>query len=255
VNRSRIFALNLLLFGAVFFFHRPLRDTALTVFRLPLSAVRLGVDILLRLPSMPLLARENKALRAELMARQLEVSRLREFARQSTQDAMLRAATPGSSTGIVARVIGRSTLPSQQTILLDRGQRDGLALDTIVLGARGLVGRILELHHRTALVVLLTDTESRIAAMVERSRENGMLFGAGTPLGCQLRYLDDQADVQVGDRIITAGLGEPFPKGLVLGEVTAVARDAVAGTAQVRVKPAAQLGRLEEVLCLLPETQ
>jgi len=67
----------------------------------------------------------------------------------------------------------------------------------------------------------------------------------------RLRYLDLDADVEEGDRVVTAGLGDAVPKGLPVAVVTRVERDALRGTAQAAAKPTADLGRLEEVLCLL----
>ena len=88
-----------------------------------------------------------------------------------------------------------------------------------------------------------------MAALVERSRETGLVVGRGSGV-CELIYLDQDADVQEGDRILTAGLGGTFPKGLVLGTVTRVVRDETSGSARAIVAPAAHLSRLEEVLCI-----
>jgi rod shape-determining protein MreC len=67
---------------------------------------------------------------------------------------------------------------------------------------------------------------------------------------CEFTYLDVDSDIQEGDRIVTAGLGGSFPKGLLLGAVVKIVRDEQSGSAHALVKPAASLGRLEEVLCL-----
>jgi rod shape-determining protein MreC len=110
---------------------------------------------------------------------------------------------------------------------------------------------VIELHPATSLVLLLTDPESRVGGIVERSRETGLLVGKSRSQ-CEFIYLDVQADIQAGDRILTAGLGGPFPKGLLLGVVAEVIRDEVTGSARAIVNPSARLGKLEEVLCLSP---
>jgi rod shape-determining protein MreC len=99
--------------------------------------------------------------------------------------------------------------------------------------------------------MLLTDPDSRVAGLVDRSRETGLLVGRAGGR-CEFMYLDVDADIQDGDRIVTAGLGGPFPKGLFLGRVARVVRDELTGSARASVVPAARLGRLEEVLCLPP---
>jgi len=254
VSRSRVVAINLILWVAVLIYHMPSRELAFTILRFPFRVVRTGIDVALRLPVLPALSQENAALRAQLLQRQMEVSQLREQVRYREQERILQKANPRQEGGIVGRIIGRSPVPTQQTILINRGQRDGLSLDTVILDADGVVGWVLELHFSTALVLLITDTESRIAAMLERTRQTGLLVGRQMG-ACELVYLDDEADVKLGDRVITAGLSGPFPKGMVLGEVVDITRDPKSGTAKARVRPKAQLGRLEEVLCLLPIEQ
>jgi len=176
-------------------------------------------------------------------------ARLREELRHVKQSqGLLETASRGE---IVATVLSRSTIPTQQTVLLNKGSRQGLTLETAVIDANGVVGRVTELHTVTSLVTLLTDPDSRIAGLVERSRESGLLVGRGHGQ-CEFIYLDAQADIEAGDRILTAGFGGPLPKGLLLGTVTHVVRDEASGAARALVRPAAHLGRLEEVLCLLP---
>jgi len=222
----------------------------LTILRFPFTATRHGVRILATLPRLPALTQDNAALRAQLLQRQLEVAQLREALRQAQQAQALAGQAPGP--GLVASVIGRSTLPTQQTVLLDRGRAHHVAPDSVVVDASGVIGRVVDVQPTTALAVLLTDPDSRVAAVVERSREMGLLVGQGRGQ-CRLVYLDVAADLQPGDAVVTAGLGGPFPKGLLLGTITQVMRDAQAGFAWAMVTPSAKLSRAEEVLCLRPQ--
>ena len=244
---SRTVLISTLLIAASLAFHDPLRRGAFIIFRLPFTATRTLLAVLVTLPRLPSLTQENASLRSEVIARQLENAQLREALRQAQQANAL--AHLSSGWGIVARVIGRSTIPMQHTVLLDQGAQQGLTLDTVVVDASGLIGRVMEVHPATALVMLLTDPDSRVAGLVERSRETGLVVGRGGGQ-CELIYLDVQADLQEGDRVVTAGLGGPFPKGLLLGTVVQVFRDEASGTAQASVQPAASLSRLEDVLCL-----
>ena len=183
----------------------------------------------------------------------MELAQAREALRYLRAVQALRASA-GSGEGFVASVIGRSPLPSQQTILINRGREHGLQDDVIVVDASGVVGRIIEAHRATSLAMLLTDPNSRVAGVVERSGESGLLVGQGTGL-CQFIYLDADADIVEGDRVVTAGLGRVFPKrGLWLGTVINVSRDRQAGSATAVVRPDAKLGRVQEVLCLVPSS-
>lgn len=246
---SRLLVLSALSIGAVLVLHEPVRRSTLAVLRFPLTVLTTGVEILANLPRLPSLARDNASLRSELMQRQLEATRLREVVRHAEQAKALAAAMP--SGGVLANVIGRSMIPTQQTLLLDRGERQGLVLGTVAVHVSGVVGRVTELHPTMALVTLLTDPESRVAGLIERSRETGLLVGQGHG-SCEFIYLDANADLKEGDRIVTAGLGGPFPKGLLLGTVVRVVKDEGAGTVQASVRPAVRLGQVEEVLCLSP---
>lgn len=228
--------------------HEPMRRGTFAILRWPFTMTKGAVSALLLLPRLPSLAQENSQVRATLMQREVEVAQLREQVRQMQQAHALASAV-ATEPGMVASVIGRSMVPTQQTALLDKGQRDGLTLESIAVDTDGVIGRIVELQPTTSLMILLTDAESRVAGMVERSREIGLLVGR-PPGSCKLIYLDVHADVQAGDRVVTAGLGGPFPKGLVLGTVREVVRDEVSGSAWARVDPAARLSRLENVLCV-----
>ena len=141
-----------MLLAASLAFQSPLRRTILTVFRLPFAATRTLLAILMTLPRLPSLAQENASLRSEMISRQLDNAQLREQLRQAAQATALRSVSAGR--GVVARVIGRSTIPTQHTVLLDQGARQGLTLDTVIVDASGLIGRVMEVHPATALVML-----------------------------------------------------------------------------------------------------
>ena len=252
MQRFRQLLISIACVVAVLLFRDSAKDALLLVLRAPFSLTKSFVNIVVTLPRLPGLAGELAQVRSQLIRSQIEISQLREQLRQASRAATL-IDTAGSASGMVARVIGRSILPMQHTILLDKGSGDGIVLDTVVADANGIVGRIVELHATTSLAILLTDPDSRIAAMVERSRESGLLVGNARGQ-CELIYLGAQADISADDRIVTAGLGGIFPKGLTLGTVTQVTRNEVSGYAVATVQPSVQMGRLEEVLCLPPET-
>ncbi|MBI2174326.1 MAG: hypothetical protein HYU33_03940, partial [Candidatus Omnitrophica bacterium] len=96
------------------------------------------------------------------------------------------------------------------------------------------------------------DSESRIGGLIERSREMGLLVGRTRGV-CELIYLDADADVQEQDRVVSAGLNPQTPKGLLLGTVHRVIRDPLRGMTKAEVIPAVRFGRIEDVLCLLPQ--
>ena len=256
--------------GAGVWLHQPLRRAFLAVFRLPLTAVERALSILLDLPQVPHLGIELARLRTELTQRQLDVARLQEALRHQTRAMQLQQAAQGASGSVgrapggarhslgseegaasVARVIGRTIIPTEHVILLDRGLREGVVREGVLVDVAGVIGRIVEVHPTTSLVSLLTDPDSRIACLVERSREGALLVGTGGLQG-RLEYLDLDTDVEVGDRVVTAGLGGSFPPGLLLGVVTKVQRDERNARVIAWVRPSVRPNQLEEVLCLPP---
>lgn len=238
----------LLLVGLTAFFP-PFRRFGLAVFRAPLVVLHGGVQALAWLPSLPALSGQQMALRRELASHQLELIRLRETMRHLTRAQQLQEAA--AQPGVVASILGRTVLPTEHVVLVDRGRRDGLVPETVLIDEQGLVGRILQVHHTTSTAVLLTDPSSRVAGLVERSRESGLLVGTGGGV-MEFVYLDLEADIQIGDRVVTAGLGGPFPKGLAVGTVVRLARDARSASTTAWVSPAVKARRLEEVLCIPP---
>ncbi|MBI3324741.1 MAG: rod shape-determining protein MreC [Candidatus Omnitrophica bacterium] len=239
------------LFSAAVIAHQPLRRVALRLFRFPLVVVQGGVAILVQSPRLPAMLHENQQLHRELTAQQLEVTMLREALRHERRTQELLAGWPGSRL-VIASLVGLPVIPTQHVVLLDKGSADGVAADSILLAAGGLVGRIIESHASTSVALLLTDPDSRVACLIERSRESGLLVGTGESL-CRLLYLDVDADVQLNDRVVTAGLGRPFPKGLMVGTVVRVERDEPNARSLVWVKPSVRLSQIEEVACLPPQ--
>lgn len=253
VERSSLRSLllgSLLLIGLMVFRH-PLRDGALTVLRFPFTVLRAGALSLVLLPRLPNLAREHEAMRAELLEARLELSELRDALRQSGRLQALQQ-HPLAARGRAVSVIGRSTVPTQHTLLINAGVGQGVAPGGTVVDLDGVLGRVIEVQPRSALVELLTDPESRVAAVIERTREAGLLVGRGDGQ-CDLIYLDADVDVQPGDQVLTAGFGGTFPRGLLLGAVTRVIRDASAGSSRAIVKPSVRLNRADEALYLPPE--
>ena len=150
---------------------------------------------------------------------------------------------------IVANVIGRDPSNWNATLIIDRGQKDGLKVGMPVVSALGVVGRIFEIGNNTAKVVLLSDPSFSVAAIVQRTRESGLLTGSLQGL-CRLEYLTDKADVKVGDRVITSKLSSVFPEGILIGQVQDVQASENSHTVECLVDPAVDLSQIEEVIVI-----
>ena len=193
--------------------------------------------------------KENEQIRRENDVLKLQVAQLQGKAAGADRLAILlnfrksHAEVPM----IAARVIGTGAGTASLMIQLDRGERDGIRKNMGVITPDGVVGKVVEAYPNASQVLLLTDKESGVGAMLADSRIQSPVGGQGEPL-LFMKYVPNDDEVNVGERVITSGMDRIFPRDLPVGTVA----DIKAGNPfkQIRVKPSANLERLEEVLVL-----
>ena len=148
-----------------------------------------------------------------------------------------------------ARIIGTTGDAWSQTVTIDKGSANGFEIGMPVCNSGGVIGQIIEVSAATSTVRLLNDENSGVSAMVQSTRAQGIL--QGQPDGTlMLSYVPADADVKVGDVIITSGLGGRFPKGLPLGTVSSVSRAANATYYTIVVRAISTAESNEEVLVI-----
>jgi len=150
---------------------------------------------------------------------------------------------------VVARVIGVDRKSVVKAMIINRGTIDGVRKNDPVITDRGLVGRVTETSWRVSRVLLLIDETSNVDAIVQNSRVQGIVQGTGH--GCAVKYVGKVDEVKVGDAVITAGISQIFPKGLLIGHVSRVDWREGGMFKKVEVDPAVDFSRLEEVMVLL----
>lgn len=193
--------------------------------------------------------RENRALRAELERARLRLHALEARATEAEQLAALldlKQAHPQAPL-IAAEIIGASAAGTSRALFVNRGRQDGLRVNMVVLTADGIVGKIIQVFPTSAQVLLLTDRDSGLGAMLANSRVQGVVKGTGGSL-CQLAYVSNEEPVTVGDRVLASGQDQLFPKGFPIGTVASVQPGEY--FQEVLVLPTAQLNRLEYVFVL-----
>lgn len=149
--------------------------------------------------------------------------------------------------GVGARVIGRSSTAWDQTVAIDKGSADGIDSGLTVMGASGVVGQVVETTEHTSTVRLLTDPQSGAAALLQSTRAEGVVRGSLEGL-LYLENLDADSEVQVGDIVVTSGLGGSYTRGLAIGTVVKVDSRQGDATRRVVVSPTGAAEALEEVL-------
>lgn len=154
---------------------------------------------------------------------------------------------------LAAQVIGASADPSSHTLFINRGERDHVRRNMAVITPDGIVGKVVEvLANNTSQVLLLNDKDSGVGALFAETRTHGVVKGTGDPQP-RMEYIVNDENVHAGEVIVTSGDDRIFPKGLVIGTVA----DAAPGNPfqVIRVRPAARLDRLEDVLILLSQQE
>ncbi len=150
---------------------------------------------------------------------------------------------------VAAQVIMHDMTGWFQTLMIDKGFRDGILRDMPVVNDEGLIGRVLDVSDRNCRVLLITDPGSSVDAIIQRNRVRGILSGRDAN-NCLLKYVRGNLDVQAGDLVISSGKDGVYPKGLRLGVVQAAFRDPVDLFQKIEVKPLVRLSALEEVLVI-----
>ena len=194
--------------------------------------------------------RENEELRVELERLRLRASQLESRAAEADRLAALLGFREAYAEVpmLAARVVGSGADPASKTVYINRGEKDGVRKNMGVITPEGVVGKVLEVYGGTAQVLLLTDKDGGAGALLAGSRVQSPVGGAGEPL-LVMKYVSSEEQVAVGALVLTSGQDRIFPKDLPLGTVA----DVKPGYPfkLIRVKPAANLDRLEEVLVLL----
>lgn len=151
---------------------------------------------------------------------------------------------------VMARVIGLNASPQFQSFRINRGEDDGVRVNMPVVTAKGVVGHVVRAVGGSADVLVMTDPQSKVAALVQRTRVRGSAVGAGDGSKMLLDFVRREEDIADGDVVVTAGTDDIFPHGLVLGTIRSVSRPTVGLYLVGQLEPAVDLARVEEVMVL-----
>jgi rod shape-determining protein MreC len=197
---------------------------------------------------------ENRDLKQQIQQMEIDRVRLSEDANQARRlQALLGFKEQFIAKTVAAQVIGSSGSEQSRSVYIDKGTNSGLKSDMAVITGDGVVGKTLRVFQSTAQVLLVNDQTSGVGAILEKSRLQGVLRGtAGGEIVLE-KVMSDEP-VQPGDRVLTSGGDQIFPKGLPVGTVTKISPGSELFL-NIRVKPAADLSRLEEVLVITQQEE
>lgn len=188
------------------------------------------------------LHRENLVLRARLQrfeALEAENMRLRD---------LLGSSFKIGDRVLVAELISMDLDPLRQQVVINKGSSSGVFAGQPVLDANSVVGQVVRVTRSTATVLLITDAGHALPVQVNRNGLRTVAEGTGLINELQLPYLPNNADIRVGDHLVTSGLGDHFPPGYPVAEVTKVQREPGKRFATIHATPSAHPERTREVL-------
>lgn len=195
---------------------------------------------------------ENRELRQSLLLAQVQLNRLNALSAQNQRlQGLLEAQKRLGMSVQLARLVDVDLDPSRRRIVIDAGTNQGASIGQPVIDAFGLMGQIVEVLPNTSVAMLITDPSHATPVTIERTGLRTIAFGnkqSGDML--ELSNIPTSADVQVGDKLITSGLGGRFPGGFPVGEIREVSNDRTGMFASALAQPAAHIHRSSEVLLL-----
>ncbi|MBR3158242.1 MAG: rod shape-determining protein MreC [Atopobiaceae bacterium] len=195
---------------------------------------------------------ELKQENAQLTARNIELEEAQQTARRLEE--LLDLRNTYNLQSIVARIISGPSDSWAVSVVIDKGSAAGVRVGMPVSNSMGAVGQVIECSASTSVVRLLTDEGSSVSAMVQSSRAQGMLEGSADS-SLRLSLIRTDQSVDVGDVVVTSGLGGVFPKGLPVGKVATIEKNPGSTYYAITVDPYYRPETLEEVLVITSLTE
>lgn len=228
-------------------------EAAAPVQQVAVVSIRSVKDAWLRYMMLVGLEEENRKLKKQINELNAVIISSREGFHEAERLKKLLSITASSKDSfIAARIIGREQAAISRTVLIDKGLSDGLKKGMPVIAPPGLIGRLVDVSWTVSRVLLFHDENSHVDAIVQRSRTQGVIGGAGSS-GMILKYISKTQDVQEGDIVVSSGMSGVFPKGWLVGKVIHVDRQEAGLFLKIKVAPFVDFSKLEEVLILSSE--
>ncbi len=193
------------------------------------------------------LRKDNERLREEKLKLEAELSRLKAAIADKTMAELLAHREGSPFDELIAEVVGMDPTNWYETVLIDKGSRDGIEPGMAVCTHLGLVGRVVRTNPTTSQVMLISDRGSSVSALIEETRDRGIVEGLmGSRL--RMRYLPISSKIEPGFTVRSSGLGSTYPKDLLIGKVEKVWKGAQGLFQEAEVEPSVDLSKLERVL-------
>ena len=209
-----------------------------------------------RVTSQQQLIAENEYLNNQLLLANEQLQRFQLLKNENDQlRALLAAPLRQEMRKTVAELMAVDNNPFSHQIVINKGNTDDVYVSQSVLDDKGVVGQVIEVGSTTSRVLLITDVTHAIPVRSQRNSIRFIVTGSGTLDELYLEHVAHSVDIEVGDILVTSGLGNVFPEGYPVAQVTNVIRDESRPFASISAQPLAKLDRLKHLMLLWPEAE
>ncbi len=194
---------------------------------------------------------KNAQLQSQVLEMENKIFQLQEIEKENSRlKQLLQFGEEIQREKVLAQVISWDSSNEFKVLRINKGTSDGIELKSPVITSQGLVGYVYRITENYSDILTLLDQNNRVDALVTNSRSHGIIEGASQQK-CFMKYVARSETVNVGDEVITAGLGNVYPKGIKLGKITKVEKESYGITQYIEVEPSVDFRKLEEVVVLL----
>lgn len=214
---------------------------------------RLANAISSRLGTQHTIIRENQELRAKQALLEFQLQRLEALENENIRlHTLLGSTSQAGDKAELAEILHVATHPFAQRVVLDKGSSEGVYEGQPVVDAYGVIGQIRDVNYSSSVVLLVSDITHALPVQSNDDGTRAIAVGTGSPYELELSYVPNSAEFEEGDLLVTSGLGDRFPRGYPVGTIVEIQRDPGAAFMRIKVKPAARLDKVREVLLVWP---
>ena len=208
----------------------------------------------LRIKSKEILIQENQNLLSQQKINSSILQRYESLEQENMRlKKILNAANNLDNKVEITRIISINVNPYRHTIVIDKGERDGVYKGQVLLDADGVIGQILHTNFLTSEAILISDSDHALPVEINRNGLRTIILGNGSYTKLDVPYIPNNADIEIGDLLVTSGLGGKFPSGYPVAKVDFIESDLSEQFYKVSAKPIAYLNQVREVMLLKPE--
>ena len=186
----------------------------------------------------------NDKLKTEILVYRAQLQRMAELSAENLQlKSLLNGAELLKNSVIITELVGISPDPFRHIVTINRGTADSISAGLAVIDGEGLMGQVVEVFKHHSRVLLITDSRHALPVYILRNNMRGIVEGSGDFQLLRLRHVSPTQDIQVGDTLLSSGLGGRFPSGYPVGTVSAIDKDPGQAFIEVSVTPSAKIDR------------